>query len=231
VDSVRSDPIERVHGSRAGHLVFDLEQTGTRIFVIGGVHGVDLRPAAGRRTGGRVCGVGMLADNGCHQIKQAYRWAAVLAIAGLAAAAYFRPDPLAPVPYVERVFQLAFAGGPASLFAVLVCAASLSIPFATDAPAERKTLAFAFLAYFICCFAVNQLGNFPVPVLGAGAGPVLGWFLALVFLPESARNFQSTASSGSAVRDRGNYGHRERVHSSDYQANETAETRSLSREP
>ena len=126
--------------------------------------------------------------SGSHPIKHAYRWAAVVAIAGLAAAAYFRPDPLAPVPYVEQVFQLAFSGGLASLFAVLVCAAGLCIPFGIDAPAERKTLAFAFLAYFICCFAVTELGNFPVPVLGAGAGPVLGWFFALVFLPAPARN-------------------------------------------
>ena len=125
---------------------------------------------------------------GGHSIKQAYRWAAVLAILGLATAAYFRPDPLAPVPYVEQVFQLAFSGGLANLVAVLVCATSLLIPFATDAPAERKRLAFAFLAYFICCFAATQLGNFPVPVLGAGAGPVLGWCFALVLLTEPACN-------------------------------------------
>ncbi len=145
-----------------------------------------LQPDAGQAAAFAVSAC--LLISGGHPIKHAYRWAAVLAIAGLAAAAYFRPDPLAPVPYVEQVFQLAFSGGLASLFAVLVCAAGLCIPFGTDAPAERKTLAFAFLAYFICCFAVTELGNFPVPVLGAGAGPVLGWFFALVFLPESARN-------------------------------------------
>jgi hypothetical protein len=145
-----------------------------------------LQPDAGQAAAFAVSAY--LLISGGHQMKQAYRWAAVLAIAGLAVAAYFRPDPLAPVPYVEQVFQLAWSGGFASLFVVLVCAASLAIPIGTGAPAERKRLAFAFLAYFICCFAVTQLGNFPVPVLGAGAGPVLGWFLALVFLPEPARN-------------------------------------------
>jgi len=145
-----------------------------------------LQPDAGQAAAFAVSAC--LLISGGHQIKQADRWAAALAIAGLAAAACFRPDPLAPVPYVEQVFQLAFSGGLTNLLAVLVCAASLLIPFAANAPAGRKKLAFAFLAYFICCFAVTQLGNFPVPVLGAGAGPVLGWFFALVFLPEAARN-------------------------------------------
>jgi len=144
-----------------------------------------LQPDAGQASAFAVSACPLITR--AHPIKRAYRWAAVLAIAGLAAAAWFRPDPLAPVPYVELVFQLAMSGGLASLFAVLVCAASLCIPFATNASAERKRLAFAFLAYFICCFAVTQLGSFPVPVLGAGAGPVLGWFLALVLLSEPAQ--------------------------------------------
>jgi hypothetical protein len=146
-----------------------------------------LQPDAGQAAAFAVSAC--LLISGSHQIKKACRWAAVMAIAGLAAAAYFRPDSLAPVPYVEQVFQLAFSGGLANLFAVLVCAAGLFIPFGTDAPAGRKTLAFAFLAYFICCFAVTQVGNFPVPVVGAGAGPVLGWFFGLVLMAEPSRDF------------------------------------------
>ncbi|KFE71753.1 hypothetical protein DB31_0014 [Hyalangium minutum] len=34
-------------------------------------------------------------------------------------------------------------------------------------------------AYFGGALAATELGNFPVPVLGAGAGHVLGWYSAL----------------------------------------------------
>jgi hypothetical protein len=37
-------------------------------------------------------------------------------------------------------------------------------------------------AYFLGALAVTQWGNYPVPVMGAGAGPVLGWYAALGIL-------------------------------------------------
>ena len=38
-------------------------------------------------------------------------------------------------------------------------------------------LPLAFFGYLIAQFAVTEIGFFPVPVLGAGASPVIGWYL------------------------------------------------------
>jgi hypothetical protein len=37
-------------------------------------------------------------------------------------------------------------------------------------------LALAFIVYLLAAVAATFCGNYPVPVMGAGAGPVLGWY-------------------------------------------------------
>jgi hypothetical protein len=47
---------------------------------------------------------------------------------------------------------------------------------------DAALLALAIAAYFLGTLAVTEWGNYPVPVMGAGAGPVLGWYAALGIL-------------------------------------------------
>lgn len=66
----------------------------------------------------------------------------------IAAATWSRPDPLPPLDHVERI---------------LVLTASRGAPWLLGAALANRVMATFF-------------GNFPVPVFGAGAGPILGWY-------------------------------------------------------
>lgn len=101
---------------------------------------------------------------------------------------WLRPDPLGAVPHVERILHLASAQGLPWLLAALLAVGCLLIPLVHGsvwlhrARSESAPVATALAVYFVATFAVTELGNFPVPVLGAGAGPVLGWYSALAIL-------------------------------------------------
>ncbi|MEJ1932297.1 hypothetical protein WDZ92_18835, partial [Nostoc sp. NIES-2111] len=102
------------------------------------------------------------------------------------------PDPLAPVPYVEGVFTIAATTSPIVLCAALAFAAMPVAGFVWLARAHRypanlplATLPLATLptaAYYATLFALAPLQITPVPLLGYGAGPILGYFLATTAL-------------------------------------------------
>jgi cell division protein FtsW (lipid II flippase) len=103
---------------------------------------------------------------------------------GGALLAWCRTDRLLPVAHVERVVHLAFATGPFAAAAAISALLLLAAPFVWFAQREwsrdaTKRLASAFSAYIVTAIGVTELGNFPVPVLGAGASPVLGWYALL----------------------------------------------------
>lgn len=111
----------------------------------------------------------------------------MLALMG-AAAAWMRPDPLSAVPHVERILHMAADQGAPWLLAALVSLVVLVLPAAHGAVwlrsvrSEAAPLAASLAVYFTATIAVTELGDFPVPVVGAGAGPVLGWYSLLGIL-------------------------------------------------
>ncbi|MFT3916004.1 MAG: hypothetical protein QM704_18500 [Anaeromyxobacteraceae bacterium] len=93
--------------------------------------------------------------------------AAATLLTGLAAGAWLRDDPLQPVAHVEGILDLAWQAGPAWLGAALLALALAFLPLA------RRPAALGYLAAAtLCTFG----GAFPVPLLGAGAAHVLGWY-------------------------------------------------------
>jgi hypothetical protein len=95
--------------------------------------------------------------------------------------AWCRPDRLAPVDHVERVMHLSFALGPVVAMATIVAVALLLAPFVWIAGpgsirGQTSRTAVVFCVYAVAAIGVTELGNFPVPVIGAGASPVLGWY-------------------------------------------------------
>jgi cell division protein FtsW (lipid II flippase) len=109
----------------------------------------------------------------------------VLAIA----AAWMRPDPLAPVPEVEGIIGLAWGWSPlAAVAAVALLAATALWPLRialADGPAKAAALALA-----ACCTMSSlapALGAFPVPLVGVGMSPVLGFWLGAGALAAAAR--------------------------------------------
>lgn len=87
------------------------------------------------------------------------------------------PDPLAPVRYVEGVFHLAAEISPLALLGALVCAALPVVALVWVARMTRSSGTFAVAVYYASLFALAPLQVTPVPLLGFGAGPILGYFL------------------------------------------------------
>jgi len=106
-----------------------------------------------------------------------------------AAAACMRPDALAPVPEVEGIIGLAWASWPvAAAVAVALLAATVLFPLRLAGRGRPFTPALALAA---CC-GVQALapafGAFPVPLVGIGMSPVLGFWLGAGALAAARRS-------------------------------------------
>jgi len=119
------------------------------------------------------------------------RRAVVLIALLLAAVSWTRPDPLAPVPEVEEVLQLA-AGLSRWLAAVSILA--LAAFAVTPALATRRSPAddvrwagLALSALFLVWCIAPAFGAFPVPLVGVGLSPILGAWLGVGLLAGAAR--------------------------------------------
>jgi len=106
-------------------------------------------------------------------------WAAALLIAALAAWTWTRLDPLAPVPYVEGIIGLARQSGPVWLVASIAALAVLPLPFFVAPSTRHSAVAWALGVYLCICILAPLFGHFPVPLLGFGLSPIVGYFVAL----------------------------------------------------
>jgi cell division protein FtsW (lipid II flippase) len=122
-------------------------------------------------------------------------WAAALVIAVLAAWTWMRPDPLSPVPYVEGIVGLARQSGPAWLVASIAALAVLPLPFSVSPLSRHSAVARALGVYLGICILAPLFGPFPVPLVGFGLSPIVGYFVALANL--------RSGDSRSVVRDEG----------------------------
>lgn len=114
---------------------------------------------------------------------------ASLLVSALFAVAWMRPDPLAPVDHVERILHMI---GQSMVWVVIASAAGLCLaaPLLFVARARdpaTKRLALGFIVMLVTAFAATWLGNFPVPVFGAGASGVLGWYSMVAALVVCSR--------------------------------------------
>jgi len=105
-------------------------------------------------------------------------WFGVLFLLGCVALAWSRPDGLAPVRHVEGIVMLAAKGGMPLLLVALATLAVLPLPFFLHGDPRARALG----VYFTACLLTPLLGAFPVPVMGFGASPMLGYALGLAWL-------------------------------------------------
>jgi hypothetical protein len=102
------------------------------------------------------------------------------AIALATAGAFTRPDPLEPVPYVESVFALALGGSTVAGLAVIASAFIFIACLYAYSLRGAAWLA-AVAAYYAVLFFCSVAGLTPAPLIGYGAGPLLGFgFMAAV---------------------------------------------------
>jgi hypothetical protein len=100
-----------------------------------------------------------------------------LAFAALATAwAFSHPDPLQPVAHVEGVFALALGHSLFAGAAVIASAAALVVGLHVNSSGGRTWLS-AVAVYYAVLFACSVAGLTPAPLIGYGAGPLLGFGL------------------------------------------------------
>ena len=111
--------------------------------------------------------------------KQTHKLLAVALLIAIAAASFVRRDPLPPVAHVEEIFSVVSAKGPASAAMATVALLLLPLPFFATWYRHRSVLSLALGVYVTMTLLAPVWGTFPVPVMGSGASPILGYFLAL----------------------------------------------------
>lgn len=91
--------------------------------------------------------------------------------------AWWQPDPLLPVPYVEGVLDLAAAAGPVALVAALAALALPLLMLTRQARASNDTALLSVAIYYAAIGVLAWRQLTPMPLLGFGAGPVVGYAL------------------------------------------------------
>jgi len=93
-----------------------------------------------------------------------------------------RPDSLPALPYVEEIIARSFAASAAVGIAAGAALVLLPLPFlaaARGAGLEGRARGLALAGFWAGLALAGVAGNYPVPVIGYGASPVIGWIAAL----------------------------------------------------
>jgi cell division protein FtsW (lipid II flippase) len=120
-----------------------------------------------------------------------------------------RLDPLKPVRHVEGIYDAVSSKG--ILWAVLATATLflLSVPHFLAWTRRHQSLSMALGVYVAAVTIAPAWGTFPVPVMGYGVSPILGYYIALALLAISlppgdaaGRRHGSSTRSGCWCRGR-----------------------------
>jgi|GEM_PF-265661 len=109
-------------------------------------------------------------------------WVRLVPLLALGALSWLRRDPLAPVPHVEGIVGLAAELGAGWGVAAVASLLLLPIPFLAARRQGDGRVGLALGTYVAVTILAAALGHFPVPVLGQGASPILGYFAAIGLL-------------------------------------------------
>ncbi|HEX2224817.1 MAG TPA: hypothetical protein VHN15_11485 [Thermoanaerobaculia bacterium] len=111
--------------------------------------------------------------------RSAPRLIALLSLPVIGGLSWLRRDPLAPVPHVEEIVELAGSLGTGWALAAIASLLLLPLPFFLAGRGVGGRTGLALGVYVSITFLAAFLGNFPVPVMGYGISPILGYLLGL----------------------------------------------------
>jgi hypothetical protein len=112
-------------------------------------------------------------------------WIRLVPLVALAGLSWLRKDPLAPVPHVEGIVGLAMELGTGWGALAVASLLLLPVPFFTARGQGDARAALALGAYVVVTILAPVVAHFPVPVLGQGASPIIGYFVAVGLLRRS----------------------------------------------
>lgn len=123
-----------------------------------------------------------------NKIKNFSRFFVTVFLSGLTAVTWIFLDGLEPVSYVEGIFKLVIDMGILGLILGVISLTVLIIPFFIFPTKKNKIVSICFGIYFIIILISNVFGNFPVPLMGYGISPIIGYFISIVWLTKTKIN-------------------------------------------
>jgi len=130
-------------------------------------------------------------------VRRGWKATPVIVVSVLAAAAcLLRHDPLEPVPHVEGIVGMAASQG--SVLAAAGLLSLVALPLAFVLFLERP-FGIVLALYTVGTLIAAWLGNYPVPILGYGVSPVLGYYGAVVMCVLLYRPGEVLSSEGAAA--------------------------------
>lgn len=112
-------------------------------------------------------------------------WLALLGLCAAAlVAAFIQPDPMPALPFMDQIIPAAFAAHPALgiLIAIGMIMPLLPFAFSLRRSAGDRPDAAVLGALWLMAVIAAILGNFPSPLVGYGASPILGYAISFAFL-------------------------------------------------
>lgn len=97
-------------------------------------------------------------------------------------------DSLPPVTYVEGILNLVHSMGLTWLILGVLCLIILPLPFILSPPRNLKLPSICIGLYFIIIIISTFFGNFPVPLMGYGISPIIGYFISITWYAKSKIN-------------------------------------------
>jgi hypothetical protein len=91
-------------------------------------------------------------------------------------------DKLPPVEYVENILQMTNKMGVLYGVFSILSLMILPLPFLMKYPKDCKLVSYALGIYFTLLIVSTFFGNFPVMILGYGISPIIGYYVALIWL-------------------------------------------------
>ncbi|SES16478.1 hypothetical protein [Psychrobacillus sp. OK032] len=89
-------------------------------------------------------------------------------------------DDLAPVPYVEHIILLVADLGNIWFIIGIFSLILLLYPFFFYG--KKNIISLSLGVYFLTTMLVTLFGNFPMPIMGYGTSPVIGYLIAITWL-------------------------------------------------
>lgn len=104
---------------------------------------------------------------------------------------WFFLDSLPAVPHVEEIVKMVSNMGMLWLTLGYASLAMLPSPFILLAPKSFELLSRCIGLYFIIVIISTWFGNFPVPLMGFGVSPIIGYFVAITWLIKDKTDLQN----------------------------------------
>lgn len=121
-----------------------------------------------------------------------FRYSILGLLSMLAITSWMFLDGLPPVSYVEEIVSLVANMGIIWLILGIISLVILPLPFIFFPPKNSKLLSICIGIYFIIILISTIFGNFPVPLMGYGVSPIIGYFISITWLVKSKINSKSS---------------------------------------